>query len=65
MLRFILIRKQRDTVSGAEWQEHFTMDADCPELEKTLGGGYGENGYSITTVIGVERRAGNGPARHD
>lgn len=56
MLRFIMYRKRRDAISGAEWDEHFTMDADCPQLEKELGGGYGETGYSITRVIGVERR---------
>jgi hypothetical protein len=56
MIRFIISRSRRDAVSGAEWQDFETVDVDVPALEARLGGGHGESGYDISTVIGVERR---------
>ena len=58
MLRFIISRKHRDTVSGAEWSGMETIDVECPTLEGALKrGGYGEGGYDISQLIGVEMHA--------
>jgi hypothetical protein len=55
MLRFIVSRNWKDSVSGAECQNFITIDGDITELEKLLrSGGYGENGYEYYHLIGVE-----------
>lgn len=55
MLRFIIIRRQKDAISGAEWEGHQTVDIEVPGLEAILtGGGYGENGYDNRELLGVE-----------
>lgn len=56
MLRAILKHKYRDSVSGAEDEFFQTLDFDCPTLEGALKhGGYGESGYEIVSLVGVER----------
>lgn len=61
MIRFIVSRKRRDSVSGAEWSDIETIDAECPALEEILKrGGYGD-GYDISQLIGVERRGEGKP----
>lgn len=54
MLRVIISRTTRDSVSGAEWQRFETIDIDVPELEARLAGGFGETGYDIPHVVGIE-----------
>jgi len=54
MLRFILKNKQK-LISGAEIERVFTIDNDLKRLEKELqSGGFGEDQYSFTRLIGVE-----------
>jgi hypothetical protein len=54
MIRFIISRSCRDAVSGADWVNFETVDVDVPQLQEKLKGGFGESGYDIPTVIGVE-----------
>lgn len=56
MLRFILKRTIRDNISGGYESEAFvTVDVNVPEVERLLcRGGYGENGFDATRLIGVE-----------
>lgn len=66
MLRFILIRKHRHSLSGAEWQEHVTLDAACPDLEAAIrSGGMGETGYEVTQLVGVECRPDTSTTEHE
>lgn len=55
MLRFIIKHKWRDAISGAEDEYLRTIDIDLPELQDALTvGGYGEHGYDMATLVGVE-----------
>ncbi len=55
MLRAIIKRKFRDSVSGASGSTMFTLDFQCEELEKQLNaGGFGEAGYEIQSLVGIE-----------
>ena len=55
MIRFILRRKMRDNRSGLDRQDLFTIDADVPELQAALDtGGFDENGYQSTLLLGAE-----------
>ena len=55
MIRAILKYKRKDQNSGAETEGIYTIDFDAPELEKELSsGGFSENGYDFTELIGVE-----------
>ena len=54
-LRFILRRQTKDPHSGMETCDLSTMLAHVPELEAMLrSGGYGNGGYDITELVGVE-----------
>lgn len=54
-LRFILKRNIKDQYNGCEHEHLQTLDLEVPELEEALsGGGRGENGYDITSLLGVE-----------
>lgn len=56
MLRFILKRRKNDVYSGAVFSEMYTLDVDAPDLETALNyGGYGEQGYDLTELVGVEK----------
>lgn len=58
MIRFILKNRYHDVHSGASNESFFTIDADVPQLQERLSsGGYGESGYDITALIGVETLA--------
>jgi len=55
MLRFIVSKNWKDTVSGAEGQQFVTIDGDITELEDLLlSGGFGEDGYEHYHLVGVE-----------
>lgn len=55
MLRFIIRTKWRDGISGAEGEHFKTLDVDVPELQDALSiGGYGESGYDMAQLVGVE-----------
>lgn len=55
MLRAIIRYDIKDSVSGATWTTYGTVDFEAPALQKRLtGGGYGQTGYDIPTVIGIE-----------
>ena len=55
MLRFILKTKFHDAYSGVTHSSLQTIDVDVPSLESALDrGGYGEQGYDFTELIGVE-----------
>ncbi len=55
MLRFVILRKYRDALTGLETEGLYTVDAECPELEREMiGGGYGENGYDVRELKGAE-----------
>ena len=55
MIRFILRRKMRDNRSGLDRQDLLTIDADAPELQAALDtGGFDENGYQSTFLLGAE-----------
>jgi hypothetical protein len=55
MIRFIMVNKQRDSVSGAEWTSFHTFEAECPDLEQALTtGGLGEGCYQFNELVGVE-----------
>lgn len=57
MIRFILIRETRDRVSGASGHDYVTIDADVPQLEEALRrGGYGEDCYDHSSLVGCEVR---------
>lgn len=59
MLRIIIARSHRDSISNGEWQTFETFDLVHPELEARLAGGYGENGYDFPHVMGIEIRRDN------
>ena len=53
MVRFILKRKVCNSVIECENFE--TIDCEIPELEEKLTqGGYGEQGFDVTNLIGYE-----------
>lgn len=55
MLRFIIKNKWRDGTSRAEGEDLRTLDIDVPELQDALTvGGYGESGYDMASLLGVE-----------
>ena len=55
MLRIILKREQYDAHSGCREQNFITIDVEAPEVERALSsGGFGESGYDVTHIIGVE-----------
>lgn len=55
MLRFIIKNKWRDGASGAEGEDLRTLDIDVPDLQDALTvGGYGESGYDMASLVGVE-----------
>jgi hypothetical protein len=55
MIRFIIKTKWRDGNSGAEGEYFKTLDVEVPELQDALTvGGYGENGYEMAVLVGVE-----------
>lgn len=55
MIRFIMRRKWRDAISGAESENFESLLCDVPELERTLsGGGHGEGGFDIRELVGAE-----------
>jgi hypothetical protein len=55
MLRFIVSKNWKDSVSGAEGQSFITVDGDITELEELLrSGGFSENGYEHCHLAGVE-----------
>ena len=55
MLRFILKQRVKNDISGVEFERLYTIDVDVPEVERALdSGGYGENGYDRTDLVGVE-----------
>lgn len=55
MLRFIIKVKWRDGISGAEGEYLRSFDIDVPELQDALtDGGFGENGYEMPSLVGVE-----------
>ncbi len=55
MIRAVLRRRWADKISGASTDQLFTLDFDCPELEEALlKGGYGESGFDMTDLVGVE-----------
>lgn len=55
MIRFIIKTKWRDGHSGAEGEYFKTLDLDVPALQDALTiGGYGESGYEMATLVGVE-----------
>jgi len=55
MIKFILKKRQRDSVSGLETEDYFTQDIDVPVLEKILtSGGSSEYGYETNELVGVE-----------
>lgn len=60
MIRFIVEKKFRDRLSGAEWIGHVTVDADVPPLESALGGGLDVDAYEVSTLIGAEIRSAPG-----
>lgn len=63
MLRFIIKTRWRDQTSGAEGEDLRTLDIDVPALQDALTvGGYGEFGYDVASLVGVEilpNRAGD------
>lgn len=54
MLRFIIKNRWSDGISGAEGECLKTIDIDAPELQDALTGGYGQQGYDIASLVGVE-----------
>ena len=54
MIRFILKRSRKHD-SGYVEADFFTIDNDLEALERVLTmGGYGENTYDATSLVGVE-----------
>ena len=57
MVRFILKRTVFDAYAMDKRVWHSTIDIDVPALEKELtGGGCGESGWDIMTLVGAEVR---------
>lgn len=55
MLRFVVRRRWRDTISGSSGDILETIVADVPALETYVSrGGYGESGFEIGELVGVE-----------
>lgn len=54
MIRLIVKRRQTCRISGLDREWFETFDADLPEVERALGGGFGENGSLAGSVIGAE-----------
>lgn len=56
MLRAIIRRRFRDSISGATVDNQlYTIDFESPELEAELrAGGFGESGFDVRELIGVE-----------
>lgn len=55
MLRFIIKTKWRDGISGAEGEYFKTLDIVVPKLQDELcKGGFGESGYDMVQLVGVE-----------
>jgi len=53
-MRFLLKTRSLDPVNGLQTEWYHTLVVDVPQLEKELcSGGSGENGYSITELVGV------------
>jgi hypothetical protein len=54
MLRFILRQKSKEA-GGSETVGYYTFPLDAPMLQAELSrGGYGEDGYTVTELVGVE-----------
>lgn len=68
MLRFIIKRQQKCSVTGLETSCFETVDIDVPELEAIiLGGGTGNGGYDVREVAGIEAlpaSPGDDPSAH-
>lgn len=56
MLRFIIKHTRSETSEGFSHAiDHYTVDANVPDLEEVLrSGGYGNGSCSIHELIGVE-----------
>lgn len=56
MLRAIFRRRMRDAISGCEiTNQLFSFRVDVPSIESELRkGGFGEAGYEIVELIGME-----------
>lgn len=56
MLRAIFRRRMRDAISGCEvTNQIFSFRVDVPSIESELRkGGFGESGYEIVELIGIE-----------
>lgn len=55
MIRFIFKWQRADSMVGCTQESHFTVLADCPEVEKQLKiGGSGEHGWESVFLIGAE-----------
>jgi hypothetical protein len=55
MLRFVIRRKMLDRGSSLASEGLETVDAECPELERSLqGGGTGIDSYDYRELAGVE-----------
>jgi hypothetical protein len=54
-LRAILRHKIRDSVSGYEGSNLFTIEFESESLEAQLRrGGFGESGFEVVELVGVE-----------
>lgn len=61
MLRFIVKEHTIDNISGLDRTDLWTMDVECPQLERALtSGGSGENGSLSVELVGVEVLPGEG-----
>lgn len=57
MLRAVIKRAFKDPHSGAASESPYTVDFSAPALERELSaGGYGDGGYDVRTLLGVEVR---------
>lgn len=55
MLRFVVRRRWRDSISGSSGEMLETIVADVPALEAYMTrGGHGEEGFEIGELVGVE-----------
>lgn len=62
MLRFIIERKTLDSSTQMTTVGHYTIDSEVPELEDELTrGGFGDGGYDMCRLIGVEVLAEDAP----
>lgn len=60
MLRAVIKRSFKDPHSGACGESPYTVDFNAPALERELSaGGYGDGGYDIRTLLGVEVKQNN------